>query len=98
MVEEEITCVVRIGLDLAAILVWVCDRIIEQLDEHGEVVGELWSKALLLTHLLEFEHIDHMLVQEEEILFAENLELEHLWALVGPPDQYLDELFSVFVA
>ena len=73
MVEEEVAWIVWICLDSAAIGIGVCDRIIEQFDEHGEVVGKLWDKALLLPHVIEIEHIYFMLIQEEVVLLTENL-------------------------
>ena len=73
MVEEEVTWVVWICLDSAAIGIGVRYRIIEQFDEHGKVVSELWDKALLLPHLVETEYIDRMLIQEEVVLLTENL-------------------------
>lgn len=66
------------------------DRIIKQLDQHGEVVAEGGGQTLGFFHLLEVEHIASVLVQEKVVLLAQKLNFDNFRTLVMTLDEYFD--------
>lgn len=76
LVEEQVSRVVRIKLHLAFELIWFCDCLREQLYQHSEIVGELWSKLLQLFHLREVKDIACVLVEEVEVRIAQQLNFD----------------------
>ena len=71
LVEEHLGVVVSVQLDLAFVCIGVGDRLIEQLDQHGEVVSELRMETLHLSHIVIVKDITGMLVQEVVVIVAQ---------------------------
>ena len=90
LVEEKTCGVVNVELDGASVDRWVCDGLIEQFDEHGEVISENRVEALLLTHLIVIKYIARMLVEQKEVLLARQLNLDDFGRLVWTLEQYFN--------
>ena len=90
LVEEKTCGVVNVELDGASVDRWICDGLIEQFDEHREVIGKDRVKALLLTHLIVIKYIASMLVEQEEVLLARQLNLDDFGRLVRTLEQYFN--------
>lgn len=71
VIEEHVSAVVRIELHLTLVGLWARDRLVKQLDEHGEVVLELRVQGLLLSHHFVLEDVCGMLVQKVVVLCAQ---------------------------
>ena len=68
ILQEEQACgFVNIQLDGASVdlrlILRLIDGLIEEFDEHGQVVGEDWVEPLLVTHNVVIEHITGVLVE-----------------------------------
>ena len=66
LIEEQITSVVLVCLHLA-LGVLCCNRLIEEFDQHGEVVCIQRLQSLLFFHLLVIKDIANVFIAEEVV-------------------------------
>jgi len=83
VVEEEVARVVLVQLHLAPVSVWARDWLVEQFNQHGQVVLEQRVQVLRLLHLFVVEHVARVLVKEEVVLYTEQLDFDDFRALIG---------------
>eukprot|EP00354_Favella_ehrenbergii_P009537 CAMPEP_0170453740 /NCGR_PEP_ID=MMETSP0123-20130129/2230_1 /TAXON_ID=182087 /ORGANISM="Favella ehrenbergii, Strain Fehren 1" /LENGTH=130 /DNA_ID=CAMNT_0010716231 /DNA_START=265 /DNA_END=657 /DNA_ORIENTATION=+ len=93
LIEEQVTRIVGIQLDLQAESVRVLQRRVEQADQHREVVSELWAQVLALAHFLKVENVTLVTVDEEVVTQTEQLDAYHLWLLFRALDEDFDAQF-----
>ena len=74
LIDKQVSSVVQVELHDAPVLLSVRQAVIEQLDEHGQVVAILWVQALAFSHFLVVKDVTSVLVEEVVVSFREELD------------------------
>ena len=82
LIEEQITRVILISLH-DALSVLTPTRLIEQLDEHGEIVGVQWLQSLLFFHFLIIKDIADVFVAEKVVFLTEKLDFDRVGVFIA---------------
>ena len=90
LVEEHLGVVVSVQLDLAFVCIGVGDRLIEQLDQHGEVVSELGVKTLHFSHIVIIKDITGVFVEEVVVIVAQQFNFDEIDTFIWSFDKNLD--------
>jgi hypothetical protein len=52
------------------------DAAVEESDQHGQVVNELWLKTLLSLHVLVLYYVEGVFVQKEEVVLRKQFHFD----------------------